>query len=172
MLPWKNPRPSVNAPPPPLPPQYDIVAIRAEIASAVAVAIAQVNHQGTSGSGSGIVTPNHGEGQGRSRECSYKDFTNGKPKPFNGSGGVITLMHWFEMNESIFEICACPEASKVKFAGCTFSNRALTWCNGHVQTLTLRVANLLKLGELEGYDGEGILPQGGNAKVGAGTLES
>ena len=77
----------------------------------------------------------------RSRECSYKDFTNCKPKPFYGTGGVIALSQWFEKTESVFEICSCPAACKVKYAACTFEGKALTWWNGHVKALTLVVAN-------------------------------
>lgn len=50
-------------------------------------------------------------------------------------------MQWFEKAESVFEICMCPEGSKVKFATCTFSNRALTWWNSHVKSLTLTMEN-------------------------------
>ncbi|XP_023751081.1 uncharacterized protein LOC111899460 [Lactuca sativa] len=64
-----------------------------------------------------------------------------KPKYFDGNGGVIALTRWFEKIESIFQICACSEANKVKFAACTFTDRALTWWNGQVKTLTLTVAN-------------------------------
>ncbi|XP_023730502.2 uncharacterized protein LOC111878228 [Lactuca sativa] len=84
-----------------------------------------------------------------SRECTYKDFTNAKPKTFNGSGGVIALLQWFKKTESIFEICTCPEASKVKFAACTFSERAFTWWNGHVKALTLPVANSITWEDLK-----------------------
>ena len=82
-------------------------------------------------------------------ECTYKDFTNAKPKTFNGSGGVVALLQWFEKTESVFEICACPEANKVMFAACTFSKRALTWWNGHVKTLTLPVASSITWEDLK-----------------------
>ena len=64
-----------------------------------------------------------------------------KPKSFSGSGEAITLMQGFVKTESIFEICACPEGSKLKFVACTFSNMTLTWWNHHVKSLTLTVAN-------------------------------
>ena len=57
------------------------------------------------------------------------------------TGGVIYLWQWFEKTESIFEICSYPAASKVKFAACTFEEKALTWWNSHVKSLILIVAN-------------------------------
>ena len=66
-----------------------------------------------------------------------------KPTPFNGTRGVIALTRWFEKIESIFEICSCSETDKVKFAACTFTDKALTWWNGRVKSLTLPVANAM-----------------------------
>ena len=53
----------------------------------------------------------------------------------------MILWQWIEKTEAVFEICACPEGNKVKFSSCTFSDRALTWWNGHVKSLTLIVEN-------------------------------
>ena len=53
----------------------------------------------------------------------------------------MVLRQWIEKTEAVFEICACLENNKVKFAACTFSERALTWWNGHVKELTLVVKN-------------------------------
>ena len=78
------------------------------------------------GSGYGATPSNQGDRSRRTKECTYKDFTNGKPDNFNGSGGVITLMQWFERTEAVFEVCACPEAIKVKYGAFTFTGRALT----------------------------------------------
>ena len=58
-------------------------------------------------------------------------------------------MRWFEKTYWVFEICSCPEGSKVKFAACTFSNRALTWWKSHVKSLTLSVANSIGWGNLK-----------------------
>ena len=106
------------------------------------------------------INSNRGDNQGFTRECSYKRFTNGKPKSFNASGGVITLMQWFEKTESVFEICACPEASKVKFAACTFSGRARTWWKGHVNSLTLPETNSMSWEELKTLMLEEYCPRG------------
>ncbi|CAH1414553.1 unnamed protein product [Lactuca virosa] len=43
----------------------------------------------------------------------------------------------------MFEICGCPDEVKVKFATCTFVDQALTWWNGHVEAMTLPVANAM-----------------------------
>ncbi|GKD01301.1 hypothetical protein Tco_1171575 [Tanacetum coccineum] len=99
---------------------------------------ADSNNVGGSGSANtkGTVAPDvHG--------CSYKTFTNGKPRSFNGTEGVVGLKRWFEKMEQVFEICKCAEDDKVKFVVCTFEGRALTWWNGNVQTLGL--ANAIQI---------------------------
>ena len=131
-------RNSTSTPPPPPPPIMDAVMFQTAVTAAVTAAMAQMSNNG---SGGGTNSFTNGQGQSRSGVCTYKDFTNGKPIPFYGTGGVLALSQWIEKTEAVFEICACPEESKVKFAAFTFSERALTWWNGHVQTLTLVVAN-------------------------------
>ena len=49
----------------------------------------------------------------------------------------------------MFEVCACPEGRKVKFAACTLSGRALTWWKSHVKSLTFIVANSLSWEDLK-----------------------
>ena len=70
----------------------------------VSTAMAQITHNGTNGNENGnrngMVSSNQGENQGRQLVCTYKDFTYNKPKPFNGSGGVISLRQCFEKMES------------------------------------------------------------------------
>ena len=68
---------------------------------------------------------------------------NCKPKSFNGNGGVIALMRWFEKTDSVFAICLFPEGSKVKFVTCTFSDKDLAWWNSHFKSLTLPIANYI-----------------------------
>ena len=131
-------RNSTSTPPPPPPPIMDTVMFQTAVTAAVTAAMAQMSNNG---SGGGTNSFTNGQGQSRSGVCTYKDFTNGKPIPFYGTGGVLALSQWIEKTEAVFEICACPEESKVKFAAFTFSERALTWWNGHVKTLTLVVAN-------------------------------
>ena len=81
-----------NPPPPPPPPSaIDTTTLNA----AVATAMAQY-HSTDASRGGTPVNSTQGELLVRSRECSYKDFTNCKPKSFKGTGGVIDLSQWFE----------------------------------------------------------------------------
>ena len=116
---------------------------QAAVTVAVVAALSHINAGGTSGSGADPHPSNLVEGHERSRECTYKDFSNAKPRTFNGTGGVMVLRQWIEKIEAVFEIFSCPEDSKVKFAAFTFLDRALTWWNGHVKSLTLVVANTI-----------------------------
>ena len=59
------------------------------------------------------------------------------------------MKRWIEKVESVFEICECLEEVKVKFSACTFVNQALTWWNGHVEDMTLPVANVMPWAELK-----------------------
>ncbi|XP_023748177.1 uncharacterized protein LOC111896416 [Lactuca sativa] len=111
--------------------------------------MSHINASGTSGASSGANPSNHGDSRGHPGECSYKEFTNAKPKSFDDTGGVIALTRWFEKTESIFKIYACPESSKVKFAACTFTDRALTWWNNQVKSLTLPIANSMSWNDLK-----------------------
>lgn len=101
--------------------------------AAVTAAMAQISTNGTSGAGNGTYSSYQGESEGRPRGCTYKDFSNYKPNSFYGSGGIITLTRWYEKTESVFEICACLEESKVKVTACTFAEGALSWWNNHVK---------------------------------------
>lgn len=126
---------------------------------AVAVVVADIS-SGRNGGGNVTNSSNQSENKGHPRECTYNDFANYKPKPFNGTGSVITLMRWFEKIESVFEICVCPKERKVNFATCTLSDRSLSWCNGHINSLTLPVAKSmngedLKVMMLEEYGSRG-----------------
>ncbi|KAL7595415.1 hypothetical protein Lser_V15G27934 [Lactuca serriola] len=142
MPPRRNPRRNANnetpipSPPPP-PPQYDIAMFQAAIMAAVAAVKTHINTSSTTGSGTGVFPSNHGKSHRHPRECTYKDFTNAKHRDFNGTGGVLLLRQWIENTEAVFEICAFLENNKVKSAACTFSERPLTWWNGHVKALTL-----------------------------------
>ena len=96
-------------------PQIDAETLNTAVDTAVATAMAQYHPTNSRGGGTHVHST-QGEVPVRSRECSYKDFTNCKPLSFNGNGGVITLMRWFEKKDLVFAICMCPEGSKVKFA--------------------------------------------------------
>ncbi|KAJ0548739.1 putative transcription factor interactor and regulator CCHC(Zn) family [Helianthus annuus] len=64
-----------------------------------------------------------------------------RPSTFSGTEGAVGLLHWFEKLESVFEMCECPEACKVKYATGTLEGIALTWWNAQVQILGLAAAN-------------------------------
>lgn len=124
------------------PPQFDAVMFQAIVTTVVAEAMTQVNSSGASGARTG-TNSNHGESQPRTQECTYNDFISCKPEFFNGTGGIIALSQWIERTEAIFEMCSCPEGSKIKFVACTFTKRALTWWNDHVQSVSRVAANAM-----------------------------
>ena len=92
MPPRRNPRlfntNGAPAPPPPPPPTMDAATFQAAVIAAITAAMAQVSNNG---SGGGVNSSTNGQNQGRSRECTYKDFSNSKPIPLNGTGGVMAL---------------------------------------------------------------------------------
>ena len=87
--------------------------------------------------------------QRTTKACTYKEFSNAKPLTFNGTDTVIALKRRIEKTEPVFEICECPEKSKVKFAACTFVNQSLSRWNGHVKAMTFPVANTMPWEELK-----------------------
>nr|GEU29947.1 hypothetical protein [Tanacetum cinerariifolium] len=50
------------------------------------------------------------------RKCTYKEFMSCQPFYFNGTKRAVSLIHWFERNESVFFCSNCTEDCKVKFA--------------------------------------------------------
>ena len=132
----------------------DAAAIAALVAEQVALALA--NHLATNdnnGRGPEIAnSDNHSNTNNTGthpRRCTYKEFMGCKPKTFHGDGGMVALTRWFEKMESVFDICACPEELKVKYAACTFADAALSWWNSEVKTMTLGVANAMSWNELK-----------------------
>ncbi|KAJ0716539.1 putative transcription factor interactor and regulator CCHC(Zn) family [Helianthus annuus] len=73
--------------------------------------------------------------------CTFKNFMDCRPSTFSGTEGAVGLLHWFEKLESVFEMCECPEACRVKYATGTLEGIALTWWNAQVQILGLAAAN-------------------------------
>ncbi|KAL7587651.1 hypothetical protein Lser_V15G40250 [Lactuca serriola] len=134
----------------PMPPEINSVAFQAAVSVAVTAALAQIrNGNNGEGNGQGTGSTNQGTNQGTVRTCTYKDFTNAKPRTFNRMGGVITLKRWIEKVESVFEIYECTDESKVKFAVCTFVDQALSCWNGHIEAMPLPVANAIPWEELK-----------------------
>ena len=125
-------------------------SFQATVSIAVTATLTHIN-QGTDGGGieNGVGSSNHGDNHGHQIKCSYKDFTNTKPRSFNGSGGIIALTRWIEKTESVFDICWCPEESEVRFAACTIADRALLWWNAHIKALTLSVAYAMSWEDLK-----------------------
>ncbi|XP_071712235.1 uncharacterized protein [Rutidosis leptorrhynchoides] len=68
---------------------------------------------------------------------------NCKPPSFNGNEEAVELTRWFEKVESIFRICNCAEADKVKYATHTLGGLALTWWNAYAQIVGLDDANAI-----------------------------
>nr|GEW25049.1 putative reverse transcriptase domain-containing protein [Tanacetum cinerariifolium] len=65
------------------------------------------------------------------QECTYKDYLNCGPLKFNGTEGVI---------ESVSSISNCTTENLAKFASCTLTGSALTWCNSHMRAVSQEVA--------------------------------
>ncbi|GJY43793.1 hypothetical protein Tco_0432006, partial [Tanacetum coccineum] len=47
---------------------------------------------------------------------NYKEFINCQPFYFNGTEGVVGLIHWFERTELVFSHSKCAEEDRVTFA--------------------------------------------------------
>ncbi|KAM0001773.1 putative retrotransposon gag domain-containing protein [Helianthus debilis subsp. tardiflorus] len=73
--------------------------------------------------------------------CTFKNFMDCRPSTFSGTEGAVGLLRWFEKLKSVFEMCECPEARRVKYATGTLEGIALTWWNAQVQLLGLAAAN-------------------------------
>ena len=126
-MPQRPNRGNNTAPPPPPPPEVNSVVFQAAVSDAVTTTLARI-HNGNNGrgNGQGARSSKQGMTQGPTKVCTYKDFTNAKPRTLNGMGSVITLKWWIEKDESVFEICRCPEECKVKFPACTFVDQSLS----------------------------------------------
>ncbi|KAI3827998.1 hypothetical protein L1987_02087 [Smallanthus sonchifolius] len=81
--------------------------------------------------------------QNNQHVCTFKTFMDCKPHTFSGAEGAVGLLQWFENIESVFSMCNCPVADRVKFASGTLEGPALTWWNSQVQMLGLDMANAL-----------------------------
>ncbi|KAK9069702.1 hypothetical protein SSX86_011606 [Deinandra increscens subsp. villosa] len=81
--------------------------------------------------------------------ATFKTFMDCKPNQFKGTEGAVSLLHWIKKVESAFEMCNCPEASKVKFATGTLEGPALTWWNTEVQMQGNEEANAMPWDEFK-----------------------
>ena len=85
-----------------MPPEINSVTFQETVSAVVSAALAQIRSGNNSeGNGQGTESTNQGTNDGPTRICTYKDFTNAKPRTFNGMGGVITLKRWIEKLESV-----------------------------------------------------------------------
>lgn len=150
-MPRRYVRRNNNTPlPPPPPSNINTAAFQAAVSTTVTIVLAHIhNGKNRGGNGQRTGSSNHGVNQGPTRTCTYKNFTNAKPRTLNGTGGVIALTRWFEKTESFFKICDCPEESKLSFDAYMFDDRDLAWWNGHVKSLTLTVAIAMSWEELK-----------------------
>nr|GEX22019.1 reverse transcriptase domain-containing protein [Tanacetum cinerariifolium] len=74
------------------------------------------------------------------RKCSYKEFISCNPFYFNGTEGVVGLIHWFERTESVFIHSNCTKDIKVKFATGTLIEDTLSWWNSFAQPIGIEEA--------------------------------
>ncbi|KAF5809902.1 putative retrotransposon gag domain-containing protein [Helianthus annuus] len=88
-----------------------------------------------------LAAANAGGQYAQAPVCTFKTFMDCRPTTFSGTEGAVGLLHWFEKLESVFEMCECPEARRVKYATGTLEGLALTWWNAQVQMLGLVAAN-------------------------------
>nr|GEV02129.1 putative reverse transcriptase domain-containing protein [Tanacetum cinerariifolium] len=80
---------------------------------------------------------------------NYKEFISCQPFYFNGTKGVVRLIHWFERTELVFSRSNCAEENKVAFATGTLTNDALSWWNAYVQPIGIEQANRITWTELK-----------------------
>nr|GEX40046.1 hypothetical protein [Tanacetum cinerariifolium] len=80
---------------------------------------------------------------------NYKEFIRCQPFYFNGTEGVVRLIHWFERTESVFSQSNCAEENKVAFATGTLANDALSWWNAYAQPIGIEHANRITWTELK-----------------------
>ncbi|GJY44372.1 putative reverse transcriptase domain-containing protein [Tanacetum coccineum] len=80
-----------------------------------------------------VNNANEGNGNGGNNGCSYKTFTAGNPKEYDGKGGAVALTRWIEKMDSVFDNSGCITNQRVRYAASCFVNKALTWWNTQVQ---------------------------------------
>ncbi|GKC25110.1 putative reverse transcriptase domain-containing protein, partial [Tanacetum coccineum] len=71
--------------------------------------------------------------------CSYKEFLACNPKEYDGKGGVVVLTRWIEKMESVQDMSGYSIDQKVKYIVGSFVDKALTWWNSQIRTLSQKV---------------------------------
>ncbi|GJU52582.1 reverse transcriptase domain-containing protein [Tanacetum coccineum] len=72
--------------------------------------------------------------------CSYKEFLACNPKEYDGKGGAIVYTRWIEKMESVQDLSRCEDDQKAKYTAGLFVNKALTWWNSQIHTLSRETA--------------------------------
>nr|GFA36255.1 reverse transcriptase domain-containing protein [Tanacetum cinerariifolium] len=80
---------------------------------------------------------------------NHKEFISCQPFYFNGTEGVVGLIHWFERSESVFSQSNCAAENKVAFVTGTLTNDALSWWNAYAQPIGIEQANRITWNELK-----------------------
>nr|GEW91980.1 reverse transcriptase domain-containing protein [Tanacetum cinerariifolium]GEZ49946.1 reverse transcriptase domain-containing protein [Tanacetum cinerariifolium] len=83
------------------------------------------------------------------KRANYKQFISCQPLYFNGTEGVVRLIHWFERTESVFSRSNCFEENKVAFAIGTLTDDSLSWWNAYAQPIGIDQANIITWTELK-----------------------
>ena len=81
-----------------IPTSMGVAAIEEMITQRVVTTVTNFNTERHEGSGHNNHN-SHSDSLGNSWICSYKDFSNYKPKNFYGNGGVVELTRWLEKIE-------------------------------------------------------------------------
>ena len=82
----------------------------------------------------------------------------------------MALSQWIEKTEAIFEICACLEGSKVKFAACIFYRESSDLVEWPCQVTNSGSGKFYGLGESKANVNARVLSKGRSTKARAGTL--
>ncbi|GJS93177.1 hypothetical protein Tco_0800145 [Tanacetum coccineum] len=104
-------------------------AIRKLVADSVAIAL-----EAQAATMAIINNPNKNSGPRKTpvvRKCTYENFMSCQPFYFNGTEGVVGLIHWFERTELIFSRSNGAKKNKVKLAINTLTEEAL-FCEFHL----------------------------------------
>ncbi|GKD66224.1 hypothetical protein Tco_1308332 [Tanacetum coccineum] len=71
--------------------------------------------------------------------CSYKEFLACNPKEYDGKRGVVVLTRWIKKMENVQDMSGCSNDQKLKYIAGSFVDKALTWWNSQIRTLSQEV---------------------------------
>ncbi|GJU75134.1 putative reverse transcriptase domain-containing protein [Tanacetum coccineum] len=110
--------------------------------------LAQVSNRGNVGNQNGnVVNENVQENvgnvivNGNWVGCSYKKFLTCNPKEYDGKRGAVVFNRWIKKIKFVHDMSGCRFDQKVKYTAGSFVDKALTWWNSHIRTLSREVAN-------------------------------